>query len=85
MRKEIMVLGLAGLLGTGCEDKYDVSRVEQNNELTKPAECETVKDIRLEKANNGYSYQLFCSDKDGNLMLYDRHTTVDTWRKITVK
>ena len=33
-----MMAGLAGLLGTGCEDKYDVSRVQQNIELTKPAE-----------------------------------------------
>jgi len=80
-----MMAGLAGLLGTGCEDKYDVSRVQQNIELTKPAECETVKDIRLEKAHHGNFYQLLCSNKDGNLMLYDRHTTVDTWQKITVK
>lgn len=61
-----MMMGLVGLLGTGCEDKYDVSRVEQNIELIKPAGCETVKDIRYEHGH-GTSYQLLCSDKDGKL------------------
>ena len=46
MRTEIMVLGLAGLLGVGCNPKYDVSNVDLKVELTKPEGCETVEDIR---------------------------------------
>ncbi len=44
MRKEIMVLGLAGLLGC-LEERTDVSRIDRNVTLTKPEDCYEVKDI----------------------------------------
>mgnify|MGYP001598529791 CR=1 FL=1 len=83
MRKEIMMLGLAGLLG--CEDNYDVSRVEQNIELTKPTGCETIKDIRLERGNSASYYQILCNDKEGNLTLYHRFSQDEAWQKINVR
>ena len=84
MRKEILMMGLAGLLGC-FEKKYDISRVDENIELTKPVGCETVKDVRYEYGYSAYSYQILCSDKEGNLTLYNRNTVSDNWQNIRVR
>lgn len=82
MRKELMMMGLVGILGC-TEKKYDVSRVGKTIEIAKPEACEIVKDIRLEHTF-GY-YQLKCADKDENIILYERGLYDDSWTKITVK
>ena len=92
MRKEIMMLGLVGLIG--CDElrpKSDVSQVEENVILTKPADCEELKDLRYRTINYDHvpgqtiEYQVKCLDKEGNVSLYVRTDTSDSWRKITVK
>ena len=82
MRKEILMMGLAGLLGC---DKYDISQVQEDVALTKPAGCEMVKDIRLEQSLAGESYQFLCNDKEKNLVLFHRYTTEEVWHKISTK
>ncbi len=84
MRKEIMILGLVGLVG--CEERTDVSRVDRNVNLTKPEDCYEVKDINCsEGSQNECRYQVLCTDANGKLTLYDRHCTAEGWRKINVK
>ena len=82
MRKEVMMMGLAGLFSC---DKYNISQVHGDVVLTKPVECETVKDIQLEQSYAGDSYKLLCNDKEGNLVLYHRFTIEEVWHKISTK
>ncbi|GEM_PF-4096161 len=79
MRKELMVLGLVGLLG--CE-KREISAVGENVTLTKPEGCYKTEDIRLEHPG---LYQVLCRDEEGNLTLYSRGRYNTEWDKITVK
>lgn len=94
MRKEIMMLGLTGLIYAGCDEfkpKSDVSKVEGSVNLIKPEDCEKVEDIRYNTLvydsvpGNTIQYHVLCSDKEKNLILYVRCDTDDSWRKVTVK
>ena len=84
MKKEIMMLGLVGLLGC---DKRNVSTVSQNVYLTRPEGCEIEKDIRFSESTRGYCrYQVLCGNsKDDTLTLYDRSCSAEAWRKIELK
>ena len=86
MRKEMMVLGLAGLLGIGCEN-IDVSSVSENVNLTKPEGCEIEKDIRHYESFGGFChYQILCGNsKDDKLTLYERACTAEEWKKTELK
>ena len=87
-----MMLGLVGLIG--CDElkpKSDVSQVGGDIILTRPVDCEELKDLRYRTINydsvpgQTIEYQVKCLDKGGNLTLYIRTDTSDSWQKITVK
>lgn len=86
MRTEIMALGLAGILGIGCDNK-DVSSVSENVNLTKPEGCEIEKDIRHYESAYGFcSYQVICGNsKNDKLTLYERTCTAEGWKKIELR
>ena len=86
MRKEIMALGIAGILGIGCDNR-DVSSVSENVNLTKPEGCEIEKDIRHYESFGGFChYQILCGNfKNDKLTLYERTCTAEGWRKIELR
>lgn len=75
--------GLAGLLGA-CNET-DVSKVDEPVMLTKPEGCATVKDIRYEFTTGHSEYQVLCSDKNNQLVLYRRGTISNAWRPVYFK
>lgn len=82
MKKAILTSILAGALALGaCAPKYDVSKVSENVKLTKPQDCQTVKDIRYVTVQGGSSYQMLCINND-KLVLYDRAPSSTEWTKI---
>ena len=83
MRKEIIILGLVGLLG--CEDNTPPSQVDRSVNLTKPEDCYEVKNINYSQGRGVCRYQVLCSDVKGELTLYDKSCFYEDWRKINVK
>ncbi|MDI6737447.1 MAG: hypothetical protein QME12_02925 [Nanoarchaeota archaeon] len=83
MKKLLAALGLAVMVA-GC-DKTNVSTVGENEVLTKPVGCETVKDIRFYTGSRGFhGYQLLC-EQDGGLVLYTRGKDSGAWTGISVR
>ncbi len=82
MRKGLIMIGLAGLLGC---DERDVSRIDENVNLTRPKDCYAIKDIRYEAGQYSRYYQVLCSDREEKLILYNREVGKDGWQKIKVK
>lgn len=83
MKTLLATLGLAALVAS-CSDKTNVSTIGENKILTKPAGCETVKDIRYECYHGGCAYQLLC-EQDGGMVLYNRDSTEDEWTSISLR
>ena len=79
MRKEIMMIGLVGLLG--CEHNYTASKITEKVEIAKPEGCVKVLDFRYGRGH----YQFKCLDTNENTVLYDRDCFVDSWKQITIK
>ncbi len=79
----IGLLGVAAVSGSGCT-KNDISKIGEDVKITRPENCATVQDLRYEFGYANRDYQILCKDKSGNLALYRRDRSEDSWTKIYV-